>query len=82
MGKLEIDYYLRWTNKTTMPVHKLNSQHVQSVNYLMHEINTLTDDIYEALMDRDDDAAIYSLEELAAKIVDVLETLDDGKKNY
>jgi hypothetical protein len=48
----------------------------------MHEINTLTDDIYEALMDRDDDAAIYALEELASKIVDILETLDDGKKHY
>ena len=48
----------------------------------MHEINTLTDDIYEALMDRDDNAAVYSLEELASKIVDILETLDDGKKHY
>jgi len=65
-----------------MPTPKLNSQHVQRVNYLMLEINTRTDDLYEALMDRDDDAAIYALEELASKIVDILETLDDGKKHY
>ena len=79
---MEIDCYLRWTNYPDMPAPKLNSQHVQSVNYLMQEINTLTDDIYEALMDRDDDAAICALEELASKIVDILETLDDGKKHY
>lgn len=79
---MEIDYYLRWTNCPEMLSSKLNSQHVKSVNYLMLEINTLTDDIYEALIDRDDDAAIYSLEELASKIVDILETLDDGKKHY
>ena len=79
---MEIDYYLRWTNYPDMPAPKLNSQHVQSVNYLMHDINTLTDDIYEALMDRDVNAALYPFEELASKIVDILETLDDGKKHY
>ena len=48
----------------------------------MLEINTLTDDIYEALIDRDDAEAIRALEELASKVIDVLETLDDGKREY
>ena len=65
-----------------MSTQKLISQHVQSVNYLMLEINTLTDDIYEALIDRDDAEAIRALEELASKVIDVLETLDDGKREY
>ena len=48
----------------------------------MLEINTLTDDIYEALIDKNEVDAIRALEELASKVIDVLETLDDGKKDY
>lgn len=65
-----------------MSTQKLINQHVQSVNYLMLEINTLTDDIYEALIDKNEVDAIRALEELASKVIDVLETLDDGKKDY
>jgi hypothetical protein len=58
-------------------MHPLKSQRVVSINYLMHEINSMTDDLYEALMDGETDEAAATIESLCVRLSDLLETLDD-----
>ena len=43
----------------------------------MHEINSMTDDLYEALMDGETDEAAATIESLCVRLSDLLETLDD-----
>jgi chemotaxis regulatin CheY-phosphate phosphatase CheZ len=60
-------------------MHPLKSQRVVSINYLMHEINSLTDDLYEALIDGETADAASAVAELNAKLSYLLETLEDAK---
>ena len=62
-------------------MHPLKSQRVVSINYLMHEINSMTDDLYEALMDGETDEAVDTIENLCVRLSDLLETLDDAEKH-
>ena len=47
----------------------------------MHEINSMTDDLYEALMDGETDEAVDTIENLCVRLSDLLETLDDAEKH-
>lgn len=60
-------------------MHPLKSQRVVSINYLMHEINSLTDDLYEALIDGETADVVSAVAELNAKLSYLLETLEDAK---
>lgn len=59
-------------------MHPLKSQRVVSINYLMHEINSLTDDLYEALIDGETADVVSAVAELNAKLSYLLETLEDA----
>lgn len=60
---------------------RANSQKISSVNYLMSELNSLTDDIYESLMDEDYEAAAEAMTILIAQVSGILEALKDGQEN-
>lgn len=59
-------------------MHPLKSQRVVSINYLMHEINSLTDDLYEALIDGETADVVSAVAELNTKLSYLLETLEDA----
>lgn len=60
---------------------RANGQKISSVNYLMSELNSLTDDIYESLMDEDYEAAAEAMTILIAQVSGILEALKDGQEN-
>jgi hypothetical protein len=62
-------------------MHPLKSQRVVSINYLMHEINSMTDDLYEALMDGETQDAVAAIEDICVRLSDLLETLEDVEKH-
>jgi hypothetical protein len=62
-------------------MHPLKSQRVVSINYLMHEINSMTDDLYEALMDGETQDAVAAIEDICVMLSDLLETLEDVEKH-
>ena len=64
-----------------MPLNYINSQKVTSVNHLMREINSLTDDIYESLMDDDHVAASEAMTILIAQLSGILEALRHEQEN-
>ena len=64
-----------------MPLHHIHSQKVNSVNHLMRELNSLTDDIYESLMDEDYESAANAMTILIAQLSGILEALKDGQEN-
>ena len=62
-------------------MHPLKSQRVVSINYLMHEINSMTDDLYEALMDGETQDAVAAIEDICVRLSDLLETLENVEKH-
>lgn len=47
----------------------------------MRELNSLTDDIYESLMDDDHESAANAMTILIAQLSGILEALKDGTEN-
>lgn len=47
----------------------------------MHEINSMTDDLYEALMDGETQDAVAAIEDICVRLSDLLETLEDVEKH-
>ena len=47
----------------------------------MHEINSMTDDLYEALMDGETQEAVAAIEGICVRLSDLLETLEDVEKH-
>ena len=78
IGKLEKDSYLQWINSKTMPLSHLASPQVIYINSLMHDLNSLNDDLYEALMDGEDDQAQDVAKSLVDRLQDVIQTLEHG----
>lgn len=64
-----------------MPIHHIHSQKVASINHIMRELNSLTDDIYESLMDDDYPSAAEAMTILIAQVSGILEALKDGQEN-
>ena len=43
----------------------------------MREINSMTDDLYEALMDGETEDAVVAIKSICVRLSDLLETLED-----
>ena len=55
----------------------VESQKTKNVNSLMRDINGLTDEIYESLMDDDKGATLLSISALTTLLLDLSKTIDD-----
>ncbi len=75
---MEKDSYLQWINSKTMPLSHLASPQVIYINSLMNDLNSLNDDLYEALMDGEDDQAQDVAKSLVDRLQDVIQTLEHG----
>jgi len=60
-----------------MTIQKHNQNSINFINILMKQINSLTDDIYESLMDEDNDALRVSIKELHQVLRDTQKLSDD-----
>lgn len=61
-----------------MPFSRLVNPQVIYINTLMTELNSLNDDLYEALMDSESDHARAAAKSLVARLEDVIQTLERG----
>ena len=60
-----------------MTVQPNNQNSINFINLLMSRINTLTDDVYESLMDEDYDTLKSTIKELQAVLRDTQKLADD-----
>lgn len=60
-----------------MTIQKNNHNSINFINVLMKQINSLTDDVYESLMDEDNDALRIAIKELHQVLRDTQKLADD-----
>ncbi len=60
-----------------MTIQKNNHNSINFINILMKQINSLTDDVYESLMDEDNDALRIAIKELHQVLRDTQKLSDD-----
>lgn len=60
-----------------MTVQPNNQNSINFINLLMSRINTLTDDVYESLMDEDYDTLKSTIKELQAVLRDTQKLAED-----
>jgi cobalamin biosynthesis protein CobD/CbiB len=60
-----------------MTIQKNNQNSINFINILMKQINSLTDDVYESLMDEDNDALRVAIKELHQVLRDTQKLSDD-----
>ena len=60
-----------------MTIQKNNQNSINFINILMKQINSLTDDVYESLMDEDNDALRVAIKELHQVLRDTQKLADD-----
>jgi|TARA_Y100000052_G_scaffold27584_1_gene36875 hypothetical protein len=60
-----------------MTVQPNNQNSINFINLLMSRINTLTDDVYESLMDEDYDTLKSTIKELQGVLRDTQKLADD-----
>jgi len=58
-----------------LSVNKFDTETVTYINHLMKNINDMSDDIYESLMDRDVQSASRSIKELKNFLEELLDQL-------
>jgi hypothetical protein len=60
-----------------MTIQKNNHNSINFINLLMSRINSLTDDVYESLMDEDYDSLKTTIKELNLVLKDTQKLADD-----
>ena len=60
-----------------MPVNKNSQNAINYINMLMSNINELTDEIYESLMDEDNESLSSNIKELISVLKDTQKLTED-----